>query len=283
MNYKIIADAGSTKIDWVLTDAQGGELKRLHTPGVNALLADKEDLDACFCEVRSNIEENVKIVSIYYYGAGCATPEICNKVQKSLQGVFGAENIEVYSDLLGAARSLFGDKKGIACILGTGSNSCLYDGKRIVRNIPSLGFILGDEGSGAALGKRLVSDSFKGHLPAVISEKFLETYGLSLGSILDKVYKTPAPNKFLASLVPFIREHLWNPYVYSMVRKEFENFLQRNVSPYQGSRTLPISFTGGIARHFDVILRDAVAQGGYKLGEITEHPIEGLIKYHSQN
>lgn len=277
---KLIADAGSTKIDWALTGDSGKAEKTFSTEGLNVLLAEREEFDALIAAVKESLGDGVSPDEIYYYGAGCATPTICAKVENALRHSFDAGRIVVASDLLGAARSLLGHSRGIACILGTGSNSCLYDGEKIERNVPSLGFILGDEGSGAALGKRLVSDAFKGHLPKVISDEFLDAYGLTLDEILNKVYRSARPNKFLASLVPFLYEHLWNPYVYSLVRREFENFLLRNVSPYQGARILPIAFTGSIAFHFKDVLADAAGAQGFRIGAITARPLEGLITYH---
>lgn len=283
MEYTLIADAGSTKIDWVLVGSDRTGALRFGTTGLNALLADAAETSRVMLEAESRIPAGVNITEIHYYGAGCATPEICDKIRRALEETIGAGRVSVESDLLGAARSLLGDRRGIACILGTGSNSCLYDGSAIERNIPSLGFILGDEGSGASLGKRLVADAFKGHLPQTVAERFLEEYGLTLGEILDKVYRSPAPSRFLASLVPFIHGHLWNPYVYSLVMNEFRSFFTRNVSPYAGSRALPISFTGSIAFHFADILRKAADELGFTVGEITRQPLDGLIRYHSPN
>ena len=281
MYYNIIADAGSTKIDWVFTDREGVEVKRFSTAGINALLADRAHIESILREVNANIEDNVNVGNLYYYGAGCATPAICDKIGEIMKSGLNASSVMVASDLLGAARSLLGNSRGIACILGTGSNSCLYDGNQIISNVPSLGYILGDEGSGAALGKRLVSDAFKGQLPTLIKDRFLDRFNLSLGVILDKVYREPNPNRFLASLVPFIHEHLWNPYIYSLVRQEFENFLVRNVSSYSGSRNLPICFTGSIAFHFSDILRQVADSTGFTIGTISRQPLDGLIKYHS--
>ena len=237
---------------------------RFGTAGLNALLADAAETSRVMLEAESRIPADVNITEIHYYGAGCATPEICGKIRRALEETIG-------------------DRRGIACILGTGSNSCLYDGSAIERNIPSLGFILGDEGSGASLGKRLVADAFKGHLPRTVAERFLDEYGLTLGEILDKVYRSPAPSRFLASLVPFIHGHLWNPYVYSLVMNEFRSFFTRNVSPYAGSRALPVSFTGSIAFHFADILRKTADELGFSVGEITRQPLDGLIRYHSPN
>ena len=221
-----------------------------------------------------------EIGTIYYYGAGCATPEICSRIGDALLSAFGATSAQAESDLLGAARSLLGDEAGVACILGTGSNSCLYNGRQIVANVPSLGFILGDEGSGSALGRRLVNATFKGQLPAYLEKELTERHGLSLPEILDNVYRAPSPNRFLASLVPIIREHTGDPSIHSMVLDEFGAFFSSNISRYKGVRALPISFTGGVAANFSDILEEAAKTQGYILGHIAATPMEGLISFH---
>ena len=168
----------------------------------------------------------------------------------------------------------------MACILGTGSNSCLYDGRQIVANVPSLGFILGDEGSGSALGRRLVNATFKGHLPAYLEKELTERHGLSLPEILHNVYRSTSPNRFLASLVPIIREHTRDPSIHSMVLDEFGAFFSNNISRYKGVHALPISFTGGVAANFSDILEEAAKTQGYILGHIAATPMEGLISFH---
>lgn len=282
MKYILIADSGSTKSDWALIDEKGKEVRSFTIDGINALTAKETDLNKAFQQTVLEIGTDIIPDEIHYYGAGCATDAICQKVSEALDSVYPQSIKNVSTDLLGAARSLLGSNPGIACILGTGSNSCRYDGTGIVSNVPSLGYILGDEGSGAALGKRLISDAFKGKLPEQIKEALMQKCGLTLGDILDKVYRNPTPSKFLASLVPFISSHIWNPYIYAMVRKEFDMFLDRNISPYEDSRSVPISFTGSIAYHFSDILREAATDEGYKVGMITSKPIDGLIEYHSQ-
>ena len=280
MICKIIADAGSSKTDWVLTDMSGAEIKRFTTQGLNALLSDAAEIEASLCSVTSQIPDGHKVNEVHYYGAGCATAEINEKMRCALTGALHAETVNVESDLLGAARSLLGHGSGIACILGTGSNSCLYDGERIVENIPSLGYILGDEGSGAAIGKRLLSDALKGRLPKDVTAELLGKYGLGLPEVLNRVYRMPAPNKFLASLVPFVHEHLSNPYVYTLASNEFKRFLVRNVSSYSGARRLPICFTGSVAYHFREVIEEAVNDLGLKIGLIEAHPLDGLAQYH---
>ena len=281
MKNKLIADAGSSKIDWALVSESGDVLRRVTSVGINALMSEPEELAAAFQKVADKLAVEETLSELHYYGSGCATPVICQKVHVALGSVWKAGSIYVNSDLLGAARSHFGNESGIACILGTGSNSCLYDGREISHNIPSLGFILGDEGSGAALGKRLVADAFKGHLPKPIRDQFMKMYELCLADILEYTYRRPAANRFLASLVPFIKEHLWNPYIYSLVIEEFTQFFKRNVAMYSGARSLPIAFTGSIAWHFADILREAAERQGIKVDRITASPMEGLIEFHT--
>ncbi len=282
MTTKLIADAGSTKVEWCLVGADGNVKERFTTCGINALLISEDELDAILTNVKTQLGEASLEDEIHYYGAGCATPAICQKMVRALHRFFPGAMVYVGSDLLGAARALCGRKPGIACILGTGSNSCLYDGSTITNNVPSLGYVLGDEGSGAALGKRLVADAFKGHLPAMIRENFLATYKLSLADILENVYRKPAPNTFLASLVPFIKENIWNPYLYSLVLEELTYFVKRNVAMYVGAHSLPINFTGSIAFHFEKILREAASTHGYRVNNVVASPMDGLIKYHAQ-
>lgn len=279
MKNILIADAGSSKVKWAVVSGSGEDLTFV-TDGLNALLAEQEEVNAKLSEVRSRLEGKA-IGEVWYYGSGCAIPRVCRKMSEAIESTLGAAEVHVSSDLLGAARSLFGHRRGIACILGTGSNSCLYDGDGIERNVPSLGYVLGDEGSGAALGKRLVAEAFKGQLPANVREKFLDTYQLTLTDILDKVYRSSAPNKFLASLVPFLSDNIWNPYVYSLVLEELISFVKKNVAMYDGAHFLPVSFIGSIAANFEKILREAAASQGYTVSEITADPMAGLIRYHS--
>ena len=282
MRRKLIADGGSTKVEWVLLSPGGVVEAHFSDEGLNALLATREEVEAAFAKARERISEYDAPEEIYFYGAGCATEEICRKIEDALLHVWPEAKVSAASDLLGAARSLLGHRRGIACILGTGSNSCLYDGENIAMNVPSLGYVLGDEGSGAALGKRLVADVFKHQLPETVRKRFLDKYGLTLSDILDKTYRKSAPNRFLASLVPFLKENLWNPYIYSLVHQELRRFVKRNVAMYDGARSLPVCFTGSIASVFHDILEDAMAKEGYKTDTITKSPIDGLIAYHGE-
>ncbi|MDE5772895.1 MAG: ATPase [Muribaculaceae bacterium] len=282
MNNKIIVDAGSSKVEWTLLSNDGKVLQRMTSDGVNALMISSAEATRHFSDIRDALGQSESVSEVHYYGAGCATSVVCDKIHQVLSGVWQAGIINVSSDLLGAARSLFGHEEGIACILGTGSNSCLYDGKEIIKNVPSLGYILGDEGSGSSLGRRLIADAFKGHLPSAIKDSFISRYKVSLPDILDNVYRSPKPNKYMASLVPFLSEHLWNPYIYSLVLEEFTNFVKRNIAMYPGAHSLPIAFTGSIAYYFEEILTDALERQGYKVSKVTRTPMEGLIAFHSK-
>lgn len=281
MRNKIIADAGSSKVEWILMSDTGKVLNRTTSDGLNALLISEAEVNTHFTAVKELLGQSESVSEVHYYGAGCATQSVCDKIQSVLQDVWQPGTVNVSSDLLGAARSLFGRERGIACILGTGSNSCLYDGSRIEKNVPSLGYVLGDEGSGASLGRRLISDAFKGHLPEAIKNSFKQRYNISLSDILENVYRGPKPNKYMASLVPFLSEHLWNPYIYSLVLEEFTSFIKRNIAMYPGAHTLPIAFTGSIAYYFENILSDAIERQGYKVAKITRTPMDGLIAFHS--
>lgn len=280
MNYQLIADIGSTKAAWTLICPDGSLLPYSDT-GINALLASPAELNAAFGRLKAWLPAGCRIDAVHYYGAGCATPELCDKVAAQLQAAFPDACIEVASDLLGAARAMLGTARGIVCILGTGSNSCLYDGRNISHNIPSLGFILGDEGSGAALGKRLVSDTFKQQLPESVQQRFLETFSLTTADVLDKVYRQPNPNRFLASLVPFLADNLRDPYISSLVRREFEAFLQRNVLQYPDAHSMPVAFVGSIAYHFREILDKVCLDANISIGSVAKDPMQGLIDFHT--
>ena len=273
----LIADGGSTKTDWCVA-VQGKQLQRITTQGINPFFLSE---DAIGEEIRSSLLpelQNLKFDALYFYGAGCL-PEKIPMMQTALSKYLEVETLEVNSDMLGAARGLSGRNPGIICILGTGSNSCYYDGEKIVSNVSPLGFILGDEGSGAVLGKLLVGDLLKNQLPAGLKEKFLQEFDLTPGMIIERVYRQPFPNRFLASLSPFLLRNIEEPAVRSLVFNGFCSFLKRNVMQYD-YKNYPIYFIGSIAYHYSKILEEAVLASGMKLGEIVQNPMEGLVKYH---
>lgn len=268
----LIADSGSTQCTWLMAD--GDRVVRVRTQGINALLHTPAQIRATLSELPPcGVPDRV-----FFYGAGCGDgfPEATRTLTAELATRFGTERIEAASDLLGAARALFGGREGIACILGTGSNSGHYDGRRIVRNVPPLGYVLGDEGSGAALGRALLNGIFKGLIP--LREELLGRTGLSYEEVLRRVYREPFANRFLASLAPFVRSHLECPEVRQTVAECFGEFVAHNLVHYPEG--LEVSFVGGVAAAFEPLLRDVLNHYGLDAGMIAASPAEGLLKYH---
>ena len=274
----LIADSGSTKTDWCLVD-NGVLVKQIFTKGTNPFFQTEDEISAEVSENLLPYLNTAKVDAVWFYGAGCAFPEKNEIVRAAIARHLDVP-IEVGSDLLGAARGLCGRQPGIACILGTGSNSCFYDGKEIVSNVSPLGFILGDEGSGAVLGKMLVGDVLKNQLPAALKEEFLARYELTPAIILERVYKKPFPNRFLASLSPFLVEHLDVPEIHTLVLNGFKAFFDRNVKQYD-YKQYPVHLIGSLAFYYRPVLQEAAEQTGVRLGTIKQSPMEGLISYHS--
>ena len=275
----LIADSGSTKTDWVLLDGQQ-VVAQMVTQGINPVHQDVSTITGILNAVLGKL--GVGVTAIRFYGAGC-TQQCSPVVVKALSQVFPkVEDVEVHSDLLAAARAVCGTEKGIACILGTGANSCLFDGRSIVDNVPPLGYILGDEGSGAVLGKMFLNALFKRALPDSLRDEYLLWAGLSYGDIINKVYRQPMPNRFLASCSLFIGEHLEVGALKVLVRQNFVDFMVKNVERYS-RRDLSVGAVGSIAWHYRDILCDVVREMGYEIGKIIKSPMEGLVRYHADS
>lgn len=273
----LIADSGSTKTAWTLVEKADNVIK---TDGINPVFMNSGCVEEILrSQLLPQLGEQAIVTEIYFYGAGCASAKKNNLVKQALQNVFGDIKIEIASDLLGAARGLCKHQSGIACIMGTGSNSCLYENGNIRWNVPALGFILGDEGSGAVLGKLLMGNLFKNQLPDVVKQDFEQTYGLTMMDVIEKVYRTPLPNRFLASFGPFISKHINQPAVYNMVYDALESFIVRNVKQYPYT-TLPVYFTGSIAFYFADILNQLADKHGFTIGRIDQDPLQGLVEFH---
>lgn len=275
----LLADSGSTKTDWGLVE-NGKLVKRLRTSGMNPFQMSEEAITE---EIKTHLVPELPVTvldEVHFYGAGC-TKEKQPIVERALRANLTINGeCEVASDMLGAARGICGHKPGIACILGTGSNSCSYDGKNLVKNVSPLGFILGDEGSGAVLGKLLVGDVLKNQMPEAITKRFFEKYKLTSAEIIDRVYRQPKPNTFLASFVPFLEENIDEPKIYNLVKESFRSFLRRNVMQYDGWQTLPIGFNGSIAKIYKKPLLEALEEEGMHLGRIIQAPMEAMVEYH---
>ena len=275
----LVADSGSTKTEWCLAE-NGKRVKTILTKGINPVFENEEAISQ---ELKVGLMPELKgftIDEVHFFGAGCAYESVNKIVENAVSSLLDVP-VEVQSDLLCAARALFGKGKGIACIMGTGSNSCYYNGMRIVRNVSPLGFILGDEGSGAVLGKLLVGACLKNQLGAGMEKKFLERFHLTRPEIIDRVYRKPFPNRFLAGLSIFLHENIELPEVRSLVREAFDSFFLRNVMQYPDYHMLKVSFTGSIAYYYQDILKEVAAGRGLHVGTIVKAPMEGLLAYYA--
>ena len=270
----LIADGGSTKIDWTIVS--GISQKTFRSPGINPVLWDIGKIEQMLQEglpheILSDVE------SVYFYGAGCLGRS-AEKMQEALMRVVAHDaEIEVESDLLGAARALFGNESGIACILGTGSNSALYDGKEIISNIHPLGYILGDEGSGASIGKHFLNALYKGRLPESLRKDFETETGLTYDDVIDHVYRQPMANKFLASLVIFVSKR--RKECAELLNEEFENFIEKDILPYNHCE-LPVGIVGGVGYEFYEELKEIFLRHRLKLNKVVAKPMENLVDYH---
>lgn len=273
----LTADSGSTKSAWIVTD--GRESRGFTTSGLNPYHTPPDTIRETLAKELLP-QTGTEVSELYFYGAGC-TPAKIPEMRGLFSRFFPAARIEVESDLLGACRGLCGRSAGIVCILGTGSNSCEYDGQRITANTPPLGYILGDEGSGAALGRAFAADCLKGLLPAGLREEFLAAHGLTQADIIEKVYRQPMANRFLAGFAPFIAAHIHLGEVRQLVKRAFRDFLRRNVAHYDTAGKT-INFTGSIAIHFRDVLAEAVAEEGLAMGRTVQSPIGGIAEFHSR-
>lgn len=276
----IIADSGSTKTDWLIA-ADGRPVDQFSTQGINPFHQSTDDITHILhSELLPQVAHRLPDISaLYFYGSGCrddVQPMMC----RLLGSLFTyCSEIECRSDLLGAARALCGRHEGIACILGTGSNSCLYDGRQITQNTPALGYILGDEGSGAVLGRQLLNALYKGRLSEPLLGRFEQWSGHTVDTIINKVYRQPLANRFLASLCPFIAQNISDSSLHTLVVDAFRTFIRHNILPYHRPR-LPIGAVGSIAFFFQTQLAEAAQHERFTLGKILRSPITGLAEYH---
>ena len=275
----LIADGGSTKCDWAVADtADGTLLHRFQTEGINPFTRTREEIGAILCTHVAPVAARYGAEAVRFYGAGAAFDKVA-LLREELGRSTRATDIEVCSDIDGAARATVGNGRGIVCILGTGSNSRLYDEGREQQGVPALGYVLGDEGSGAVLGRTIVADILKGTAPERIRTAFAEAFpALTQAEILDRTYRQPMPNRFLASFAPFLAERLDDRYVYNLVFDCFTQFLRRNVAQYP---VAPVWFVGSVAHYFARPLAEALRHEGMTLGGIVRSPLEALVAFHS--
>lgn len=276
----LIADSGSTKTDWVLLKGNGNIIRQ-QTIGFNPYFQSSDDISK---ELKQSLlpvlhDHLSGITKIAYYGAGCSSEDKIELVKQALQLAFRGILSEVNHDLLASARALCGREEGIACILGTGSNSCLYDGQRIIENVPSLGYLFGDHGSGAVIGKTFVQHYFDGKLPAHLSQAF-ELSGYNRETVLENVYKRPMPNRYLANIVSFMRQYNDDRFIKNLIKNCFSDFFDHQVSKYTHAKHLPIHSVGSIGFYYKPMLEEAAKEKGFSLGKVIKSPMEGLMAYH---
>ena len=272
---RLVADSGSTKTDWAIVTPERPAVV-VKTQGINPFHQDGATIRAILRdELLPALSADFSPQSIHFYGSG-VRPELEAPMEGLLREVFPhALTVEAHSDMLGAARALCADAEGLACILGTGANSCLYDGSRIVQNTPALGYILGDEGSGAVLGVRFLNALYKGRLPQTIVHDFEAQQRLSMADVISRVYRQPMANRWLASLSPFIHQYINIGVVRQLVVDNFRDFIRRNIVPY-GRPYLPLSAVGSIAYYYREQLAEAAQAEGYALGRILRSPLDAL-------
>ncbi len=279
----LIADSGSTKTDWRLVDINN-TIHAFHTSGINPSFQDTEQIKQIlkkelFTDIKELLSSDRRM-KIYFYGAGCSGPERCKKVENALSQIFINANIQVEHDLLGAARALCRNNEGFAAILGTGSNSCYYNGKKIVQEIGGHGFILGDEGSGAYLGKKLARTFLYDDMPETLKNKFSNKYKITKTTLIDNIHGNPESNKYLASFAPFLSKNSDHKFIRQIVYNSFNDFFNKHILKYNNYKTIPMHSIGSIAYYFSDILKQVAKDKEVLLDKIIKDPIGDLVKYH---
>lgn len=275
---KIIAESGSTKTDWVILNEKK-VLIRLSTSGFNPTYFPDATLDSAIKELTPPFL-TPKIRQIYFYGAGCAAESSKKMVKDILGKYFKKATIEVQHDLFGAARALFGNGSGIASILGTGSSSCLFKNNRISASVPSLGFLLADEGSGAHIGGELIKALFYGDFPEALRKKFVSEFEIESGTFIPKLYAREKPNAYIASFVPFAVEHKSDLFIKTIVKKAFRAFFRENTLKYREYEKYDLGFSGSVAFLFSDYLKEIAGEFGLTVSKVIKGPIDELVAYH---
>ncbi len=276
---KLIADSGSTKTTWVLLD--GARVKKtINTGGLNPYFHNSESVEAVIRADLAPFLVEDQVHEVHFYGAGCSTDYNNSMIRDAIRIFFRKSEISVYHDILGAARALFGNGSGIACILGTGCNSCYYDGTTTRSMVDSLGYLFGDEGAGSYLGKLFLRAYLRKELPAELREAFDKQYGFTLEDILNSLYNRPSPNRFLASFSLFLSPNREHPFIQELLERSFRDFFEAHIQRYENYRQTPIGFIGSIAHIYRDVLERVAEQEGVVIARILSSPAEGLIEYH---
>ena len=276
---KLIADSGSTKTDWRLLSSDGKN-QSVQTIGFNPYHISNEEIIA---ELNKSDLKSIKkeVHEVIFYGSGCSSPSKSNEIKTALQQFFIQATISVSHDLLAAARALCGHEKGMVAILGTGSNTCLFDGENITANVSALGYILGDEGSGAYIGKNFIQALLNKELSQEIEDKFKQQYNLTLTDVLDAVYKKPLPNRFLAQFAKFVYENKHQPEISTLIDECFKAFFEKYICKYENYQQYPLNIVGSVGYVFKQEIEKVAASYNVKIGKVIKQPIEELVKFHS--
>ena len=278
----LVADSGSTKCDWVFSDEKSTDM--VHTAGLNPLFLDSISMKGIILGNETVQKKRELVSAVYFYGAACSSTERKKIVRMALEESFPEANtVVVDHDLMGAALATGQGEKGIACILGTGSNSGYYDGAHVHEVVPALGYVLGDEGSGAFFGKILMREFLYGRLPSHLQSQFGEEYGLTKESIFKAVYREKNPNVYLASFMQFVSARKTDPYLKDMVYKGLASFATAHITCYPNYKDVPVNFVGSIAHYFKDTLEEVASNFRFKIGDIQKKPIHELVKYHQAN
>ena len=279
MPVTLIADSGATKAEWCLV--RDGKKKTLFTQGISPYFLNTDEIAALLQKELVPKLKNVTIEQVYYYGTGCANPQNAKNVKKALQRLFTKAHINVQTDLMAAARAVCGHQKGIACILGTGSNSCYYNGKTIVKNSPGLGYVLGDEGSGAYLGRKVIQYYLYNTFDEDLRARFDARFVTNTVEILDSVYKKPFPNRYLATYTMFLAENRGHYMIENIIEDGLNDFFFNHLCKYRETWTLPVHFAGSVAFGFKDVLQQLCDSYEFELGNVMKNPMQGLVSYHS--
>lgn len=276
----LIADSGSTKCDWALIDEKGNRLNDFETMGLNPYFHSPDVTEKALRANDALMAIAPQVRYIFFYGAGSSTEEMCSIMHAGLERVFTHAEIHVEHDQLGSGMAVYDGEPCIACILGTGSNSCFFDGKEVYEEIPSLAYILGDEASGSYFGKILLQEYFYKKLPADLVKSFEEKYAPSKDDIINKIYREPNANVYLASFMKFIGEHRDHPHIQEWVTKGMIHFINIHVKCFKNWDSVPVHFVGSIGHYFHDCLERAAKETGIRLGRVVQKPIDGLVEYH---
>ncbi len=277
----LIADSGATKAEWCLM--KGGKKKPVFTSGISPYFLTTDGIVELLQSELMPALKNTVVDAVFFYGTGCANPDNAKSVKKALKEVFASASVQVNTDLLAAARAVCGTEKGIACILGTGSNSCYYNGRAIVKNSPGIGYVLGDEGSGAYLGKRVVQHFLYNTFDEDLRARFDARFVTTPTEILDKVYKQPLPNRYLAGFALFLAENRGHYMIENIIEDGLNDFFFQHLNKYNEVWKHPVNFVGSVADGFKDVLQSLCDSYQFELGTVLRAPMQGLLKYHASD